>query len=159
MGLHPASRYTEQDPPVHVGFGHSSDHAAGERVESPPSRSSFNSAAGVPSQSLVEYWCASRHVQQRSGRRQPVGDQRADHLAVGEVGTALMAPPVDDAGHAEAFQDRHDQRQSADQVAARAGSRRVKARPGCSSAPESFNRSRRPRFATTRWRTLPSSSR
>ncbi len=86
-----------------------------------PRRSSFNRRArraqplvggvGVgPTSDVIE----------RAGRGEAVGDQRSDHLAVGEMGPAPhRAGPVDDAGHIQAFQHRRDQRHGAQDIAAR----------------------------------------
>ena len=47
------------------------------------------------------------HVIQRARGGEPVGDQRGDHLAVGELGSAPhRAGPVHDAGHVQALEHR-----------------------------------------------------
>ena len=99
-------------------------------------------------------------VVKRGGTAQTVGDERGHHLAVGE-----QRPPahrrdlVDQADKAEAAQVVGDEQERAParRVPAGGGSRRAKAPAKRSSCPDAFSSSRRPRVATTRWRTLPAS--
>ena len=53
-------------------------------------------------------------------RGEPVGDQRGDHLAVGQVGAAShRAGPIDDPGDVQPLQHRHHDRQRPGEVTAR----------------------------------------
>ena len=105
----------------------------------------------------------TRDVIERRRRTQPARDQRTHDLADRQDRPGAAGQrPVNRALNVELAQEVLDEQQRADtdrRVPAIGGSSLANDPASASSCPESFSASFRPRFATTRWRTLPFSSR